>query len=143
MLVAKSKQKQMQAGFTLIELMLITAIVAILAAIALPNYQGYVKKSRIAEATSALSDYRVKLEQFFQDNRTYAGFNCPNPAIPTSNSFAITCGTLSATDYEVTATGSGSMASFVYKIDELNVRSSTTPWGNNTACWVKGSGGQC
>jgi type IV pilus assembly protein PilE len=142
MLGNSSRYQQVQAGFTLVELMMVTAIIAILAGIALPNYQNYVKKSRIAEATGALADYRVKLEQYYQDNRTYVGFSCPNSAI-TTQSFAFTCGTLSSTAYTVTATGSGSMASFVYNINQANVRSSTTPWGNNTACWVKSSGGQC
>jgi type IV pilus assembly protein PilE len=143
MLVAKSKQKQMQTGFTLIELMLITAIVAILAAIALPNYQNYVKRARITEATSALSDYRVKLEQFYQDNRTYVGFTCPNAAVKTPSSFDIDCGTPTATTYTVIASGTGPMALFTYSIDQDNKRESATEWGGSNTCWVKGSGGQC
>jgi type IV pilus assembly protein PilE len=143
MLVAKPKQ-WMQSGFTLIELMLVTAIIAILAGIALPNYQGYVKRTRVADATAALADYKVKLEQYFQDNRTYVGFACPNSAVRAPESFSISCGTtLSATGFKVTATGSGSMASFIYDIDQANVKSSTTPWGDNTACWVKSGSGAC
>src|SRR4030095_7908104 len=61
------------AGFTLIEVMIVVAIVAVLAAIALPNYSDYVKRSKIVEATSALSDLRVRYEQFYLDNRTYVG----------------------------------------------------------------------
>ena len=60
-------------GFTLIELMIAVAIIAILAAIAIPSYSDYVRRSRITEAMSALSGMRVKMEQYFQDNRTYAG----------------------------------------------------------------------
>ena len=60
-------------GFTLIELMVVCAIVAILAAIAIPAYSDYIKRSHIIEATSRLSDLRVRLEQFFLDNRTYTG----------------------------------------------------------------------
>lgn len=143
MLVAKPKQ-WMQSGFTLIELMMVVVIIGILASIALPNYQNYVKKTRIADATAALADYKVKLEQYFQDNHTYVGFACPNSSVRAPELFTISCGTtLSTTGFKVTATGSGSMASFNYDIDQANVRSSTTPWGDNTACWVKGSGGQC
>src|SRR5258708_6947981 len=61
------------AGFTLIEVMIVVAIVGVLAAIALPNYSDYVKRSKIIEATSVLSDLRVRYEQFFLDNRTYTG----------------------------------------------------------------------
>ena len=52
-------------GFTLIELMIAVAIVAILAAIAIPSYSEYIRRSRITEAISALSGMRVKMEQFF------------------------------------------------------------------------------
>src|SRR6266581_1407504 len=60
-------------GFTLIEVMIVVAIVAVLAAIALPNYADYIKRGKIIEATSALSDLRTRYEQYFLDNRTYAG----------------------------------------------------------------------
>ncbi len=58
-------------GFTLIEMLITVAIVAILAAVALPSYIDYVTRSKIVEATSGLSDMRVRLEQYFLDNRQY------------------------------------------------------------------------
>src|ERR1051326_6623594 len=54
-----------QDGFTLLELVFVVAIVAVLAAIALPNYADYVKRGRIIEATTALSDARQRTEQQF------------------------------------------------------------------------------
>ena len=59
-------------GFTLVELLVVVAIVGILAAIAVPQYGDYVLRGKIAEASATLSQHRVKMEQFFQDNRTYA-----------------------------------------------------------------------
>jgi type IV pilus assembly protein PilE len=63
---------QRQRGFTLIEVMIVAAVVAILAMIAFPSYQDSVRKSRRAEAKSALSDLAARQEQFYNDNKTYA-----------------------------------------------------------------------
>ena len=59
-------------GFTLIEVMITVVIVAVLAAIALPNYTDYITRSKFAEAQGALADLRVKMEQYYQDNRRYS-----------------------------------------------------------------------
>src|SRR4051812_25565453 len=96
-----------QKGFTLIEVMITVVIVAILAAIAVPNYRDYVTRGRVVEATSALSDTRVKMEQYFQDNRAYpAGCTTGVPAatqvqVPAPQSFDIACGNLTASTYTV------------------------------------------
>jgi type IV pilus assembly protein PilE len=143
-------KKGIQKGFTLVELMLVVVIIGILAKIAFPNYQNYVKKSRIAEATSALSDYRVKYENFFLDNRVYpsnAGATT-TACLPTTNTvptaFVITCSS-DPTQYTITATGGGQMANFAYTINQANTKATLagTPWGSSATCWVKGSGGQC
>lgn len=57
-------------GFTLIEVMIAVAVVAILAAPALPSYRDYVTRGNIPEATSRLLTKQVQMEQWFQDNRT-------------------------------------------------------------------------
>ncbi|RKZ35398.1 MAG: general secretion pathway protein GspH [Gammaproteobacteria bacterium] len=61
------------AGFTLIELMIVVAIIGILAAIAVPAYQNYITESRRSVATADLSELGTRLERFFSDNNTYAG----------------------------------------------------------------------
>lgn len=126
-------------GYTLIELMIVVAVIGILARIAMPAYQEYVIRSKLVEATSALSDGRIKMEQFFQDNRTYAGANCP----ATTTNFTYVCSNLSTTTYTITATNRATLPAFVYTIDQNNTKGSTTTWGNSTTCWVIKRGGTC
>lgn len=133
-------------GFTLIELMIVVAIVAILASVALPAYDNYIKRGRIPEATSSLSSGRVQMEQYFQDNRTYA--NAPLCTATSSGKFFDTLGSnCTGTGYTLTATGKGGMAGFRYSVDQSNTQSSTVTgvsnWTGNASCWVTRTGGGC
>lgn len=125
------------------ELMIAMAIVAILAAVALPSYNSYIRRGKIPEATSVLSSQRVKMEQFFQDNRTYVGAPAPTD---TSTNFDFSVVT-SATGYTLTATGKGSMTGFTYTIDQANTKASTVTgvsgWSGSATCWVTKAGGVC
>lgn len=138
-----------QAGVTLIELMVAVAIVAILSAVALPAYTDYVKRGRIPQATNNLASMRVKLEQYFQDNRTYVGACVAGTIapLPPADDFTYTCPALTASTFTVQAVGSGSMAGFTYTLDESNNKKTTalpTGWGTAPVdCWVRAKGGVC
>lgn len=136
-------------GFTLLELMVVVAIIGILAAVALPAYTDYVKRGRIPQATNNLSSMRVKLEQYFQDNRTYVGA-CADGTIaplPTSDDFNYSCPTLTASAFTVQATGTGKMTGFTYTINESNAKATTavpTGWGTvPKSCWIIKKDGSC
>ncbi len=140
-------------GFTLIELMIAVAIVSILAAIALPSYSEYVRRGRITEAISTLSGMRVKMEQYFQDNRTYVG-SCGASGssvapLPDAKNFAYACPTRTATAYTITATGLAgtSLDGFQYTIDQSNTRatvmSAPSTWPSKADCWVLKKDGSC
>ncbi|WP_151830150.1 pilin [Acinetobacter junii] len=60
--------KSMQKGFTLIELMIVVAIIGILAAIAIPQYQNYVGRSNVAAAVQTLSSNKTGLENYVMEN---------------------------------------------------------------------------
>lgn len=126
------------AGFTLIELMIAVAIVAILASVALPAYQDYVRRGNIPEATAGLGQGRIAMEQWFQDNRTYEGAACPG----NGKKFNFACNT-TATTFLITATGKDSMTGFSYTINQNNARTSATPWGNGATCWITRKGDAC
>lgn len=65
-------------GFTLIELMIAVAVIAILAAIAIPSYSEYVRTSRRAQAKADLVEYATQAERFHTVNNTYEGYEFPN-----------------------------------------------------------------
>lgn len=150
----RSREKTAE-GFTLIEMMITVAIVAILASIAIPAYQDYVRRGQLTDATNALANLRVQMEQFYQDNRTYAGNQCGGAcgiACPNTQYFQYTCQTANnGQSFTLTANGSGGLTTgFGYTINEQNARTSIVPsslsgWTtpNPNTCWVTKKGGQC
>ena len=138
-------------GFTLVELVVVVAITAVLAAIAIPTYADHLRRGRITEALARLADHRARMEQFFLDHRRYddgAG-QCGHPPPPAAagDAFALDC-TATSTRYVVRATGraAGGMHGFVYAIDEANARSTPAVpdgWVGSDRCWVVRRDGSC
>ncbi|MFZ6754301.1 type IV pilin protein [Undibacterium sp. Dicai25W] len=147
-----------QRGFTLIEVMIVVAIIGILSAIALPAYNDYVLRGQITEATTTLASIRASMEQFYQDNRTYddTGTTLVSPcntkslaAIPMKY-FTLTCTGVTQNTYTITATGNSKGqpdSKFTYSITSANVQSSTVGvrWGSATGatCWITKKGSTC
>ena len=154
---APQPQQQMQgaprtAGFTLIELMVTVVVVAILAAIALPSYRSYMMRGRVPEALAHLSTKRVRMEQFFQDNRTYEAAPAGDLDDRSSQYFDFSAlgpggETRTGTGYVLYARGKGPMAGFTFSVDQSNTKASTVTgvsgWSGNPGCWITRPGGVC
>lgn len=102
-------------GFTLIEVMVVVAVVAVLAAVALPNYFESVRKSRRAEAITALSTIAQRQENWRSNNPTYtadlsvSGLNVPNP--PSGYyTLSVTFAAASSVSFTATATRAGAQS---------------------------------
>lgn len=142
-------------GFSLVELMVVVAVLGILASIAVPSYQEYVLRSKLADALSSLAQQRVSMEQYYQDNRSFDSA----PAAPTGNCgialaassyFTYSCVTANGgQEFTITATGTaaGGTAAFAYTVDHGNNRRTTAMaagWGSAPAeCWVNTRGQAC
>jgi type IV pilus assembly protein PilE len=130
-----------QRGFTLVELMIAVAIVAILAAIALPSYQESVQKGKRSDAKTGLVDAASRLEQFYLDNKTYTtdmtdlGYGAATNVDTTDGYYKMTvaasAGCTIASCFTVSAVPQGGQASDSCGTLTINSKGAKTP----SDCW--------
>jgi type IV pilus assembly protein PilE len=141
--IAPAPVRRRARGFTLIELMITVAIVAILAAIAMPGYSAYIRRAKVPAGLDALQAYFTRMEQRFQDNNSYAGSSASACAIaaPTVPYFNFACVLTAGNGYTATVTGHSALAGYAYTINQNGQRATTAhPQGVNATCWtIKGN----
>ncbi|MBB5019800.1 type IV pilus assembly protein PilE [Chitinivorax tropicus] len=140
-------------GFTLIELMIAVAIIAILSAIAVPSYTDYVRRGKLVEAHSMLADFRVKMEVYYQDNRSYANGAACGYSVSNGKSFSVGCvpsnngQSYIATASNLASKGLGGAGDFEFTVNEKNEQATTKFYGAPpspaAACWLTKKGATC
>lgn len=142
----RSNSAPRQRGFTLVEVLVTVAIVAILSAVAVPMYRDHVTRGRLAEAFSALGSVQPTAEQHWSNTRSYAGLGGLNAFPRASQNFDYALTAADNASYLVTATGKGAVLGFVFTVDQNGNRATTAApsgWTANAGCWTDRKSGEC
>jgi len=127
-------------GFTLIELIIVIAIVALLVAVALPSYRDHVRKSRRAEAQAYLMSVAGRQQQFLVDTRAYAPnlttINIPTPA-DVSRSYTVTLNVVAGPPptFTLTAAPTAGTDQVNEKCGTLTINQSGAKTAALSSCW--------
>ena len=134
-------KRSIQNGFTLIELMIVVAIIGILAAVALPAYQGYVKKAKFAEVISISDGYKTAVALCITDLGTATGCTAASngiPANPAATGNLAAGGTVA--DGVITLTGVAGAGSYTYvATPSTNAAGSAITWAQTGTCQAAGA----
>ena len=130
------KQQRDANGFTLIELMVVVAIVAILAAIAIPAFTGQMRKSHRAEAISSMQDQQLRLERWRVDHADFSGYTLPAGTNTTHYTITLTATAAAPNSYTLTGTPQGNQASDTCgTLSIINSVGTISRTPSNSSCW--------
>ncbi len=135
---------RMNQGFTLIEVMIVVAIIGILAAIAYPSYTEHVSKTRRVDAQGAIMGLANALERYRANNGTYVGAAVPgiypdkSPLDGNAKYYTLSLGNLGGSTYTITATRYGVQASDPcgnFTMDQSGTRGQSSASKPLSYCW--------
>ena len=142
-----------QNGFTLLELLIVIAIIGILSGIALPAYKDYTQQGRLAAAASTLSTLANQLESHYLETRRYSNEqDLCNLMDSSDDYFNYTCTLQNNSDqqYLLSASSTNNLSAsktFVLGLNEQGVKNTRIVIGSNVTdefpCWILSSSGAC
>ena len=143
--------KSTQKGFTLIELMIVVAIIGILAAVAIPSYQNYTLKAKFTEVVNAIGPYKTAIELCAQDgscvatSSTLGSLGLGTLGVPATVSTTYLAGVAVASTGIITATAQavGGLASETFILTPTYATGSPISWAATGTCKTRGAGAIC
>lgn len=133
-------KKQLQKGFTLIELMIVVAIVGILAAVALPAYQSYVEKAKFAEVLSIGDSYKTTVSLCYQELGALTDCDAGSNGIPAAAAATSSLAAgMTVADGVITMTGTAEAGGYTSVLTPaLNAQESGIIWTQSGTCLAAG-----
>ena len=127
-----------QQGFTLIELMIVVAIIGILAAIAIPAYSNYTKKAKFSELVSFSAGYKTAVEVCYAEAGALTSCSNGSGGVPAAPTATPILASLAVASGVITATGTDAIDAVTYVLTPTAKSTGELSWATTGGCVAKG-----